>query len=344
MKCGVLVRFVYEFIYLDAFIEHYLDLGFDKIVILYHDVVEGYLKEEHRDRVLLYSVPNLGNKLPDAYKKLIPHDIDWVFHVDSDEFLLLHKRYDRIHDYVREKINTYPKANINLIAMNWLWIHKFDDVNQSVNEIIKKYMKQVGNAVEQKKKELWIKCIFKRSELQTLYIHCPLMKTGHRMYGNGELITFKNNMNSVRSVGYKNMDKIYDDHALVHVATRSLKNAIFKSERIHNSQVQKKNMVSKMELEREISFMNDDVKEFEVLKLLLEYVGYKVRFPLKCLKLPEANINLENLIRVKENRVNFESIDNSDEYYRLYSSLINNSKTIELINKVVNKYNNLFMN
>lgn len=170
------------------------------------------------------------------------------------------------------------------------------------------------------------------------------MKTGHRMYGNGELITFKNNMNSVRSVGYKNMDKIYDDHALVHVATRSLKNAIFKSERIHNSQVQKKNMVSKMELEREISFMNDDVKEFEVLKLLLEYVGYKVRFPLKCLKLPEANIDLENLIRVKENRVNFESIDNSDEYYRLYSSLINNSKTIELINKVVNKYNNLFMN
>jgi len=344
MKCCVFVRFVYEFIYLDAFIEHYLDLGFDKIIILYHDVVDGYIKESHRSRVVLYNVPNLGNKLPDAHKGMIPRDIDWVLHVDSDEFLLLHKRYTRIHDYVREKINSYPKANINLIAMNWLWIHKFDDVNQCVSEIINKYKKQVGNAVEQKRKEVWMKCIFKRSELQTLYIHCPLMKTGHRMYGNGELITFKNNMNSVRSVAYKDVNKLYDEHALVHIATRSLKNTIFKSERIHNSQVQKKNMVNKMALEREISFMDDDTKEFEVLKILLEYVGYKVRFPLKCLKLPEAKINLENLLRVKNNTVDFESIDNSKEYYRLYSSIINNSKTIELINKVINKYNNLFMN
>ena len=343
MKCCVFVRFVYEFIYLDAFIEHYLNLGFDKIVILYHDVVEGYIKDEYEQYVTLHNVPNLGNKLPDAYKKLIPRNMDWVLHVDSDEFLLLHKKYITIHDYIREKITAFPRANINLIALNWAWIHKLDDKNQSVYDILRYYKKQVGNAVEQKKKELWIKCIFKRSELHTLYIHCPLMINGHRMYTNGEIINFSNNVNSVRSVKYKNENTIYQDHALVHIATRSLKNAIFKSERIHESQVQKKNMISKMELERELAFLTTNRSEFEILKLLLENVGYKIKFPIKCLKLPEAQIDLGNLLRVQNKTVNFESIDRNNEYYRLYSSVLNNSKTIELINKVVNKYNRLFL-
>ena len=343
MKCCVFVRFVYEFIYLDAFIEHYLNLGFDKIVILYHDMVEGYINLAHRDHVTLHNVPNLGNKLPDAYKNLIPRNMDWVLHVDSDEFLFLHKRYFTIHDYVREKINDNVQANINLIALNWVWIHKFDDKNQPVHDILRNYKKHVGNAVEQKKKELWIKCLFKRSDLHTLYIHCPLMISGHRMYANGEVINFSNNMNSVRSVKYNNENTIYDDHALVHIATRSLKNAIFKSERIHESQVHKKNMISKTNLEYELAFLSANESEFELLKLLLENVGYKIKFPLKCIKLPEAQIDLDNLLRVQNKTVNFESIDNNNEYYRLYSSVLNNTKMVDVVSKIVKNYNKLFL-
>ena len=34
MQCCVFTRFVYDVPYLDSFIEHYLNLGFDKIFIL----------------------------------------------------------------------------------------------------------------------------------------------------------------------------------------------------------------------------------------------------------------------------------------------------------------------
>ena len=342
MKCCVFVRFVYEFIYLDAFIEHYLDLGFDKVVILYHDVVEGYIEKKYQSRVLLFNVENLGNKMPDAYKSLIPKDIDWVLHVDSDEFLLLHKKYFTIHDYVREKLIEFPNKKINIIAFNWLWIHKFDSNNAPVNDIIMDYKKIVGNAVEQKKKELWIKCMFKRNELKTLYIHCPLMTSGHRMYSNGEVIEFKNNMNTVRSVSYKSETVLYKEQALVHLATRSLSNAIFKSERIHESQVQKKNIVSKMDLEREITFTNRDASPFELLKIMLNTIGYKVKFPLKCLKLAEAQIKLDDFIRIQSKNVNLECVEKDEKYYNLYSSILNNRRMKEMVEIVGNNYKELF--
>lgn len=343
MKCCVLVRFVYEFIYLDAFIEHYLNLGFDKIIILYHDVVEGYIEENYKDKVQIYSVPNLGNRLPEAYKNLIPRQMDWVLHVDSDEFLLLHKKYFSIHDYIREKLTTFPSENINIIALNWVWIHKYDNLNDPVYSIIKRCKKQVGCIPERKNKELWIKSIFRRDQLQTFYIHCPLMRGGHRMYCNGEVLVFKDNPNSVRTVSYKDDSILYKDHALLHIATRSLNNAIFKSERIHESQVQRKEMNSKMALEHEVAYLTESSTSFEKFKLLIEHIGYKVKFPLKCMKLPEAQINVDDFLRVQDKIVNFESIDKSEEYYRLYSTVLNSKKIRDIIDSVVSSYNYLFL-
>ena len=36
MRCCVYTRFVYEVPYIESFIDHYLNLGFDKIILLYH--------------------------------------------------------------------------------------------------------------------------------------------------------------------------------------------------------------------------------------------------------------------------------------------------------------------
>ena len=116
MKCCVLTRFVYELIYLDSFIEHYAKLGFDKIIILYHDVVKGEVPEKYGHLVNLHEVPNMGNQTPNLNKHLIPEDMDWVLHVDSDEFLLLHKRYDTIHDYAQEKLSQHPEINVFLLC------------------------------------------------------------------------------------------------------------------------------------------------------------------------------------------------------------------------------------
>ena len=186
--------------------------------------------------------------------------------------------------------------------------------------------------------------MFKRDELKTLYIHCPQMIKDHRMYSNGEVIKFKNNINSVRSVNYVNEGILYNEHALVHIATRSLKNAIFKSERIHDNQVSKKNIINKLELESESVFINLNAAiSFDMLKLLMNTVGYKVKFPLKCMKLPEAQIIVDDFLRIQSKRVNLECVDNEEEYYRLYPSILNNVRVREIVNKVSTGFNHLFI-
>ena len=49
MKCCVYSRFVFEYPYLNSFIEHYLNLGFDKIIILYTDIIEYPLADNLKE-------------------------------------------------------------------------------------------------------------------------------------------------------------------------------------------------------------------------------------------------------------------------------------------------------
>ena len=61
MKCCVLVRFVYEFIYLDAFIEHYLNLGFLGLIGFFIIVIISYFTSyffahDFKHNLVLHSV------------------------------------------------------------------------------------------------------------------------------------------------------------------------------------------------------------------------------------------------------------------------------------------------
>ena len=104
MKYCVYTRFFLEDNYIESFIEHYLNLGFDYIVILYainnKHIPRYMLDEKYKDKVLLYKVDNEGNKLRGKYIHLIPSNIDWILTVDSDEYLILNKKYNSIQDYV----------------------------------------------------------------------------------------------------------------------------------------------------------------------------------------------------------------------------------------------------
>ena len=347
MKCCVITRFVYELIYLDSFIEHYANLGFDKIIILYHDLVKGAVPEKYERLVSLHNVPNLGNQLPDKYKHLIPENMDWVLHIDSDEFLLLHKKYRRIHDFVEEKLTIFPE--INIFCFMWSWVHKFDEINQPLDQIFRNYKKVVGNRlteenIKKKQHEIWIKSMFKREHLDTLYIHCPSTIYGYNLYCN-ELITYDENNNKIKSLLYKKeQDEVnfFKDAVLMHLATRSMKNAIFKSMNMHKTQVKKKNMNNQELLEEYLENTNLNVaNEYDMMKALKEYVGYKIEWPIKCLKMNPIVINLEDFLRGQETNL---MANYTDNYYKLFkNSIINDDRLNFMMNRIINRFNIIFI-
>jgi hypothetical protein len=348
MKCCVITRFVYELIYLDSFIEHYVKLGFDKIIVLYHDKVLGKVPTEFESYVNLHNVDNLGNQIPDKYKHLIPMDMDWVLHVDSDEFLLLHKRYENIQSYVEDKVTKHPEINIFLFM--WAWVHKFDEENQPLDSIFRNYKKMVGNRLTEENKkynnknEVWVKSMFKRTHLDTLYIHCPSMIYGYYLYCN-ELIIHDDEQNEkIKSLLYTNKQdelNFYKDAVIMHIATRSMKNAIFKSQNMHKTQVKKKVIHNQKLLEEYLE--NHDIQnenEYDIMKNLKTYIGYKIEWPITCLKMNQIVINLDDFLRGQQ----YDYIASyKDNYYKLFDTIINDPKLNIAINRVINIFNIIFI-
>ena len=346
MKCCVLTRFVYEIIYMNAFIEHYINLGFDKIIILYTDIIDPEIPAEFKKHVLLFKVKNNGNKTPDMNKHLIPSYIDWILHVDSDEFLLLHKRYNSIHDFVDEKTMEHPE--INIFFFIWSWVHKFDDNEEKLDDIFKKCKKMVGSKISNKnkdKKEVWVKSMFRRRDLKTLYIHSPSMKKSSNIYCN-EYKSIDMGDNKIKTLFYKNIQdevSFFRDAVLMHIATRSIKNAIFKSNNMHKTQVKKKNMSSKDKLINYVN-SNDMLNEnvFEIMSALKTFVGYKIEWPLKCLEMNEIVINISDFLRGNQEYNFIEGCKN--EYYSAHErSVLNNSNLNIAIERVIKKFNIIFL-
>lgn len=346
MKCCVLTRFVYEIIYLNAFIEHYAKLGFDKIIILYHDLVIGEVPSEFQHLVEIHNVPNNGNQTPDLNKHLIPEDMDWVLHVDSDEFLLLHNRFNSIKHYINSKLGKHPEINVFLFI--WSWVHKFDEEIIPLDNIFRNYKKMVGNRltdenIKNKTNEVWVKSMFKRSHLDTLHIHCPSMIYGYYLYCN-ELIVLED-CDKIKSLHYnrkQDESNFYNDAILMHVATRSLKNAIFKSVNIHKTQVKKKRITNQEFLE---NYLEDNdmstENEYDIMKTLKDYVGYKIQWPLKCLNMNEVVINIDDYLRGQE--YNFIA-SYKDEYYKLFENSIINDENLNIaINRTINRFNIIFI-
>jgi len=344
MKCCVFTRFFNEIIYMDAFIEHYINLGFDKIIILYTDVVECEIPNKYSEKVLLYTVENNGNKTPELNKNLIPKYIDWVLHVDSDEFLLLHKKYKTIHDYINEKLKYHP--DINLFFFVWSWVHKFDEYDLKLNDIFRNYKKMVGDKYHDRKinNEVWIKSMFKRSEFDILHIHCPSMKNRYNIYSN-EYISV-NSDEKIKTLLYKKKtDQVnfYEEAVLIHIATRSMNNAIFKSNNIHKTQVKKKKMANEIALKKYIK--NNNMKnenEYNIISNIKENIGYKIEWPIKCLKMNEIVININDFLR-EEQEHNFMA-DCKDDYYKLFEDNIINDENMRIaIDKVINTFNVIFI-
>ena len=347
MRCCVYTRFVYEIPYLDSFLEHYLNLGFDKIFILYHDIVDYDLPEYLIEYVEIITVENNGNKLLNEYKYLFEKDYDWVLNVDSDEFLVLHKKYGSIQDYIEEKVNMVDE-NINMFQFSWAWIHAFNPpTTYTLEDIFHKYKIFAGSR-EVNSTEIWVKSMCRIKNIQYLTCHNCILNTSPVIYVNGQIengehhtdsdddIDFNDktdigpntddtsdtNDNSINLLPryYQYDETIYSEAMLIHVNTRNIMSAIIKGLNIHSTQVkskriyrfkQLKNFVNNFQVSNEI---NDSI-----IRDFANCVGYKINFPLQCLKNILLNNNIEHIrlcpMRPKNTFCNVSYIPEQNRYH-----------------------------
>lgn len=213
MKYCVYSRCFFENNYLNYFIQHYINLGFDKIIILHSGGSEYTLSKEHEKIVDIHYLKNEGNILVKKNDYLIKNsNYDWILQVDNDELLILNNNYENINDYVKEKL--LINNQINAFYFRWGMIEKFDNENNNnFSYILNKY-KIFPNS--------HIKTMFKKKDL--LSVDCT-----HHVSLNNLTVYFENNIFNSNQAIHPINENSYNDHILIHLHTRSLNNLILKS-------------------------------------------------------------------------------------------------------------------
>ena len=262
MKCCVYTRQFVEGPYMDFFIEHYLKIGFDKIIILKTDRLEYLVPEEFKEFVDIYYVENLGDKTLTLHiDKIDREKFDWVLSVDTDELLILHNESPTIKDYIARILQTVP--SVNIINFRWLMIEQFYESQDSkLHNIITNYNKYENSHIKSMCKTDTL--------LDIVYSHTLINKT--------PIIYFENNI-LYNNDGSRNINPnfSYKDSALIHLHTRSIDNVIIK---VLNTQFHGKEIKN---LEEFKTFVNDrvffDMPPENLLDYFQSMIGAKASLP-----------------------------------------------------------------
>lgn len=136
MNYVVYVRCYYESFYMDWFIEYYLSLGFNYIVILKCDNLELNIKNKYKDKVFIKKVKNNGDKLYDENISIIKHINNcWCLMIDIDEILFLK------NNNIKLLVNNILRNNhrVNCVMFNWVMMERMDNNNLSMKQSLEKY-------------------------------------------------------------------------------------------------------------------------------------------------------------------------------------------------------------
>jgi hypothetical protein len=221
-KYVVYTRSYYEDPYLNFFIEHYVKLGFDLIIILINNLSKYKCPKIFQKYVkLIRFKKNLGDDLLPKYDYLVKKkkEYDWIFSCDNDEFLFLDKKYDNIKDFVQQKI--YIEPNINMFYFRWGMIEKGDNkIFDNFNDILDEYPIYIHSRT---------KSMFKSSHLKTIINpHFPLLYNYHIYFEGSVHSNFMMKKNEHNTSKHPLKFNSYKESVLVHFHTRSLNNIIMK--------------------------------------------------------------------------------------------------------------------
>lgn len=273
MRCLVYVRAFYESPYLDAFIEHYCNLGFGKIIILKCDNIEFEVKHLYKEYVCIYNVQNRGNENLKKYSYLITEtSYDWVLCVDVDEFLLFNNKYKCVQDFITDKLS--ENNNINGFHFRWGIIEKYDNIKKdyTLKDIVESY--NIFSNVH-------IKSMTKISDLCCVeHPHCNKYKKNIQIYFDNKILCKNIPMHDI-------MDNSYCESLLIHIHTRSINNMVIKS---LVTMLLNKHIKKEKEFEDEINTSDDKNILIENFKNIL---GPKAQLPFTHAKF--KTIRLENM-------------------------------------------------
>lgn len=374
MQCCVYTRFVYDVPYLDSFIEHYLQLGFDKIFILYHDVVPYHLPEHLIEEVEIIEVENNGNKLLNEYINIFKEDFDWVLNVDSDEFLVLHEHYPTIKDYISCKLQ--KNENINMFQFSWAWLHAFNPPPEfTINNMIKNYKIFVGSKDNADSENIiWVKSLTKVDHIEYITCHNCVLNTQAIIHIDNRdeyshcikdsSISFvddtdndenENNNTDINLLPryYSKREFTYCESVLIHINTRNMMNTIIKGLNIHVTQVKRKRIKNLKGLKKFINnFRLDKPIYKETLQDFAKCIGYKIKFPLLCLEKEEINEKIYTLKVNKYNNpfCNYKYIPEQQQYHlenlqermKTLFRLLDLSKFVKILNLFAVIFDNTF--
>ena len=328
MKCCVYTRAFMETPYLDFFIEHYCNLGFNKIIILKSDEFYFECYDKYKSRVDIHSVKNLENRLLSLYDKLLKKsDYDWALCVDIDEFLLLNNNYINIHQYIEEKLS--KENNINTFYFRWGMIEKFDnDDNYVFKNIINDYNIYSNSHV---------KSMIKISALDSVHHpHICRMKEKLCIYFEEKIL------NKPQPNNHSITHESYSESILLHLHTRNINNLVLKSIVTNLGDSVNRNVKKINNLPNFINLItyNSNYKDEQLLEKMIDTIGIKAKLPYDHSNISKTNTNIVKLKDYYIYDYNFDTVNVLVEKEILNTILkkhnINKNKYYEFINRINN--------
>lgn len=208
MENIVVTRAKNEHAFLENFINHYLNLGFDFIFIFIendqkYDIINpkvAFIKHNYKGNDVIQFIFN------EFLKK---KKIDWVLHVDVDEFLFL-KDNMKINEY----ISKFYKKNIGQFIFKWAMIENYRSIDSENN---------FKNIADQCK-------IYSNKHYKSMIKYEYLNKGGNPHYSNVNKDTYLDNIKiESKLIGKCKENNNYTNAILIHYHSRSLEDIFVKA-------------------------------------------------------------------------------------------------------------------
>jgi hypothetical protein len=312
MKCCIYTRLYNESPYINFFLNYYLNLGFCKFIFLKADNIPYQIYKIYEPFVIIKEIKNLpGETELSTYSYLIRQSkCDWVLGCDIDEFIVLHKKFNTIQDFIKEKLEINPF--INMFFLRWGNLFKFNNNKESFNYIINNYK------------------IYKEKDIKSLVKITPYIIMGHPHLFKNNLPTYiyrENEILNQLEINNPISPNSYEEIFLLHLNIRSLDNLMIKA--LDNGKNWKINYTFIKNIKDLHNFLNLKVEDIDIDKFINVTGGRLI---------PPFSKNDSDLACINLNNFNITNLETHPINYELESKLL-----IKILNKYrvdLNKYKN----